>query len=324
MNLSKEQIELLLKSARSPRFGENETASPGQVEPYDFQGERHLSAEQVGKIVELHADFAKQLSRLLTSIVCRECKVSVTGGEQISYSALLEQFPDSVAYSVLHVDSPEGKVFVQCDFTTVLTSIDLMLGGDGAPIMSPRALTAVEQEMFEPIVKAAGDQLRATWSRSMTAEVRVAYCSDKGQVAPANEGVFVLKCDVRVAETQGTWLVVVPTLVLHAIMLKIEQETLETKSQLSDQHHKRLKERVLDSCFAMELLLPPSHISVRELAHLKRGQVIVLKPRSSDPIHFNVAGINLFHASPVSCGTRRGAQVRKVLSIVRSATKEAR
>jgi len=44
--------------------------------------------------------------------------------------------------------------------------------------------------------------------------------------------------------------------------------------------------------------------------------VLVLEPRVTDPIHVSVAGRGMFIASPVRCGSMRGAQVQQVLSII--------
>jgi hypothetical protein len=44
--------------------------------------------------------------------------------------------------------------------------------------------------------------------------------------------------------------------------------------------------------------------------------VVVLQVRANELLPVHVAGREMFRASPVRCGSQRGAQVQKALSIV--------
>jgi flagellar motor switch protein FliM len=142
-------------------------------------------------------------------------------------------------------------------------------------------------------------------------------------IAP-NEKVLFLQFEIQMGEQTATWALILPAMVSSALTRKVELEIARSGNGKSQENERRMRERLMNSRFRLELSLPPSTVSVGKLANLKAGQVVVLKQRASDPLHFNLAEIKLFQASAVSCGARRGAQIRKTLLNGKSDTKEPR
>jgi len=322
--LTKAEMDLLLQRARSGQPGAGASVPPPKVEPFDFQGIGHLSSGQIETLLRLHADFADRVGGALSALLGSECKAAPVSVEQMAYSDLVKLLPEGALFETLHIQSPEGSVFLQADLATVLPMIDLMLGGDGTAVETARSLTEIEQEIFKPVVDLFGAELQTVWAPLLETSLRFEYHGAAANVLPATEKALFVKLEIQVGELRGTWTLILPLLVSTALTRKVEQQLSRSEDDRSEQNQLRLRERMLDSRFRLELFLPPSTVSVRKLAHLKAGQVVVLKPRSTDPIHFNIAGINLFQASPVSCGIRRGAQIKRTLSIVKNGEKETR
>ena len=59
-----------------------------------------------------------------------------------------------------------------------------------------------------------------------------------------------------------------------------------------------------------------STVSVRQLYELQPGNVVLLKVRSNELLPVSIAGQTMFLATPARCGSKRGAQIQKILSIV--------
>jgi flagellar motor switch protein FliM len=322
---TKTEIDLLLKRARAGQLGGQTPEVAPNVEPFDFQGANHLSSGQVERLLQLHTEFAGKLAASLSTLLGMECKANAVSADQVAYGELVKQFPESVLFETVRSDANEGSVLMQADVASVLPIIDLMLGGGGASIETARPLTGIEQEVFKPVVDMFGADLQTAWASLLQASLKFEQCVAATSSLPPAERVLSIKLDIHVGEElHGTWTLILPALVSNALTRKLEQQSSKADSDGSEQNQHRLRERLLNSHFRLELFLPPSGLSVRKLAHLTAGQVLVLKPRSTDPIHFSIAGINLFHAAPVSCGARRGAQIKRTLSIVKTGEKEAR
>jgi flagellar motor switch protein FliM len=72
------------------------------------------------------------------------------------------------------------------------------------------------------------------------------------------------------------------------------------------------------------LSLPPSLVSVRELATLEPGSLLVLPKRALDPVHLNIAGKAMFLSYAVRQGRQRGARIERRLSLAAPQGKENR
>jgi flagellar motor switch protein FliM len=321
---TKTEIDLLLQRARSVQPAGVDPAPGPNVEPFDFQGLSQLSADQSAKLLELHLGFGDQLGRSLSSLLGAECKATPISVEQMAFAELAKQFPECALFGTLRVQSMEASVLVQADLASLLPTIDLMLGGSGTAIETIRSLTEIEQQIFKPVIELFGTGLQLTWAAFLETSIRFEHFRADSKPLSATEKISFVKFDMQIGELHGTWILVLPMMVSGALVRKLEQQLSRAESGGSEQNRLRMKDRLLNSLFRLELFLPSSGVSMRKLANLKVGQVVVLKPRSSDPIHFNMAGINLFQASPVSCGERRGAQIKKALAIAKIEGKEAR
>jgi len=315
------ELSGILESARTGRTGAGAAAS-SKPEPFQFQSAGQLSPAQVTKLSEAHANFSTQLARSLSTLLGSECKVTAAGAEQIGYGDLAGQLPAGAMFGTLHVAFPETSVFLHADMATVLPMIDLMLGGAGAAASAARPLTEIEQEVFKPVVDLLTAELKAAWAPLVESSPRYEYRGAAEDIFPAAQRVLALKFEIAAGEWSGTWNLILPALLSNALVRKLELHTAPAESAKSGGNEGRLRERLLEGSFRVELFLPPTPVSVRMLAHLKAGQVVVFKRRSSDPIDVNLEGVHLFLASPVSCGARRGAQIKKVFPMEPRVKKE--
>jgi flagellar motor switch protein FliM len=319
------EINLLLQRARSSGALSDGATPDRKVEPFNFQGMGQFSEGQVASLSQLHEDFAKQLGRSLSGLLSLGCEATAANVEQISYSDFVSQLPEVTYLGTLRIQTPDGSAVVQADLALVLPVIDLMLGGPGTPVETVRALTEIEQEIFKPIMQMFCRELQTVWATVMETGVLFEQSAPvAANLLPSTEKILAFKFDLQIGELRGQWTLILPSLVSNGLSRKLAQQIAPAEHDTSEQHQRRLKERLLDSRFNLELFLPPSTVSVRDLANLKLGQIVVLKSRSTEPIHFNIAGQNLFQASPVSCGLYRGAQVKRALTIVKRDEKEAR
>lgn len=319
---TKDEIVNLLKSARSGRQTVEKTPASEQAAPFDFHAAAVISLAQMEKLSAVHASMATDLVASLSTMVGSECKVVLSKAEQTTFEKLRETLTGGTSFEALRTEVPSATVLLHTDYQTALPMIDLMLGGSGKAPEPLRPLTGVERELFKPAVEAFAGQLQSLWSSFFKASVLADVCPTSSDFLPAQEKVLTLTFDFELGEQRGAWILVVPSILSNALVRRIEFQAAAPASDRSGQAERHLRERLLDSCFRLELSLPTSAISVRKLAHLNPGEIVVLKQRSDEPIQVDVEGVRLFHAFPVACGEKRGAQIHEVLSIPESTEKE--
>jgi flagellar motor switch protein FliM len=321
---TKTEIDLLLQRAQASQPAVEASEPAQKVDPFNFLAVGQLSSGQVTNLLDLHSGFASQLGKALSALLGSECTASPVGAEQIPYGDFIKQVADGECFGILQAQSAEGRVLLHADLAMVLPIIDLMLGGAGMGAETSRSLTEIEQEIFKPVIGLFGAELQAVWAPLLETSLRLEHYGAAATVFPASESVLLIKFEIRIGEMSAIWTLILPSMLSNALTRKVEHQISRAADDRSEQNQRVLRERLLESRFRLELFLPPSTISVRKLAHLKAGQIVVLKPRATEPIHFNIAGIKLFQASPVSCGARRGAQIKRALVIVKNEEKEAR
>ncbi len=319
--LTDTELSLLLKRARSGASSGHSPASLDQVVPYDFQSAGQLAAAQLAKLSEVHVHLPAQLTRSLSNLLGSECTATLMGVEQIGYGELAKRMQQGALFGTVRVQSPETEVFLHAELATVFPMIDLMLGGAGNAAEAARPLTDIEQEIFKPVVDLLAAELQTIWAPLVKSSPRFAYHGAAEDVIPAGKQVLAVNIEIHFGEFHGVWNLILSLLLSSALIRTTQRQAGAAENDKAEGTERRLRERLLDSQVRLELALPPTTVSVRMLARLKEGQVVVLKQRASDPIQASVEGVHLFQASPVGCGDRRGAQIKKTFPLPKNEEK---
>lgn len=173
--------------------------------------------------------------------------------------------------------------------------------------------------MFESVGQLLCRELTSAWStvREINFEFDERHKETQSlRLMPSSEKVLSVTFDVTLAEVQSKLTIGFPSALSAALLREAPTQMPYSEPSNSQKDRARLQELLLNSSFEAELILPPSPVSVREVFKLQPGSVLVLEVRATEPIQLNVAGKNLFLAAPVGCGSQRGAQVQKLLSII--------
>ena len=314
-----------ISSQQIPGLPQN--AQDKKVVPFDVQQSAALSAAQVSSISAVLEAFARQLSQSLAGLLRASAEVKFVSVEPLPWGEFLAHLPELTFLASLRTPFAEACAILQTDLSAALSMVDLVLGGSGKDQTEMRDLTEIENEIFESVTRNICYELQAAWLPILDLNLQLDRRLPQAQASglmPASEKTLVLSFEIHLQDVQGQMKVALPAVVCVALLRKLTVQPIVSEPVTSQKSRSRLQEHLLNSSFRMELTLPLSPVSVRELLRLEPGGVLRLKPRASEPICLGVAGRNMFLASPVRCGSQRGAQVKKVLSIVPKQGKEAK
>ncbi len=101
----------------------------------------------------------------------------------------------------------------------------------------------------------------------------------------------------------------VPVSVSHALLRKISAAWNERRPRRRSEWRERLKQRLLECPFPVELAAGDLRAAVSELSELAPPQVLNLGRKASEPASLLVAGVELFRANPARCGDARAAHL---------------
>jgi flagellar motor switch protein FliM len=127
-------------------------------------------------------------------------------------------------------------------------------------------------------------------------------------VIPAGEKTLSLSFEITMLDVRGGLNLAVPVSVSHALLRKISAEWSD-RPKGRNIWRERVKHRLLECPFQVELGVDGLRASVRELTDLLPGQLLPLRRTVSEPASLLVAGVEMFSAAPARFGETRAAHI---------------
>jgi len=315
---SQEQISALMQEAKRSASAVQLNEKAQAASAFDLKQSKQLSDGETHAISTLQESFARQINDSLASYLRAPVEIKLAAIEQKTLSAFANDMQEPAYVASIRFTSLNAQAFLQIDMPLALQILDLMFGGGGKQQIDVRDLTEIEEEIFESAVRICCDELRSAWQSALASEIRFdrrVKLSQAISVMPASEKFLLTTFDLTLAENQGKLTFAFPAVISTALTRDVAIEPERGQPENSQKNRARLQEVLANCAFHTDLTLPPSAVSIREIFGLKLGSIVVLNVRAAEPIHLNVAGKNMFLATPVGCGSQRGAQIERILSI---------
>lgn len=293
------------------------------VSPFDPRRSGQLTPVQSQALEALHKTCAARISDALSTQLRSNVSVELGSIEQVTGAELLDRVP-SPCYLIFLKTSYNSTALLQLDLALAFPFVDVLLGGSGSESPEARELTEIEMGILQPVASAATRSLQQGWQSLLSVTFELDSPAMKSGIPvrlPVGDRFLVAGFQLRFQNREGRMLAVFPQQVTAALLRKLEPQERTALPEASLDRSK-VQERLLESTFTAELLLPRSNVSFRQLSNLHVGDVLLLQVPSTTPLEVRVAGQHRFIASPVRCGNNRGAQVQKVLSIIPAAEEE--
>jgi len=283
--LSQDQIDSLL-SAPAPDAPAVRAPLPDHVISYNFRRPDRVSKEQIRSLHFLHDRFARNAATSLAAYLRALTEFSIVSVEQFSYSEFLMSLSDPTAYYALSMQPLDGIAALEMDPTLAFTIVDRMLGGSGRGTPPQRALTEIEQNVMDSVVKLILENLTETWQAVFDLEFRIHARETRPQmlqVVGPNEVVILVAFDLRVGEMRGLLNLCIPASVIEATGNAFVQGWHRTQREPNPTERLWLHDNLSRMPLAVTATLE-AHLRARELVRLKRGDVISLGVPIQTPV----------------------------------------
>jgi flagellar motor switch protein FliM len=286
--LTDDEVDALLESADASgsRSSENTTA----VSPYNFRRPDRVSKEQIRSLHLLHDRFARNATTSLAAYLRTITELSVVSVEQFSYAEFLMALPDPTAFYAVGMAPFDAIGAVELNPAVAFTIVDRMLGGTGQTPAPDRALTEIEQNVVDSIVKLVLEHLTETWRGITDIRFQIQGRETRPQmlqVAGRNEVVILLAFDMKVGDVRGLLHVCIPASVIEAAGTTFAQGWQHANREPTADEHRWLNENL----GRVKLPIIPnleSTLPARELLQLRIGDVLNLGVPVTRPIDVKV------------------------------------
>jgi flagellar motor switch protein FliM len=291
--LSQDEIDALLAS----NAGGARTSGAADAVVYNFRRPDPISREQLRSLHLLHDRFALNVATSLSAFLRSVTRVSIVSVEQFVYSEFLVSLPDPTAFYAVSMHPTEGALgAVELNPTIAFTMVDLMLGGNGDTSAPERALTEIEQNVMDSVIKLLLECLNEAWKPITDMQFRIHGRETRPQmlqVSGPHETVVLLVFDVRVANTSGMLNICIPATAIEAVGEAFAQGWNRTRRQPTAEElaalHANLGRVPIPVTAQLQMTLP-----ARDILALQPGDVISIAHAANQPVNVQVGQIPRF------------------------------
>ena len=271
------------------------------------------STPQFRKLRSVHEIFAKSLSNVLSTFLQAEIQANLAAMNVTTAGEFQKNLanPSCLIKLRLHPE-PEGMI-LYLDSPTVLTLLEVLLGGAGQPLPEPRELTEIEWSLLEEISRVIMRCLGESWQVIKPVEFVVESLNSDPSLTPCPEpalSVLRIAFDLELGEQSGHFEMAVPRSFFDAPAPAGEAAELTggEPSPLDRERNARLLE---DAEVELEVLLEGTHLSFGDLQALRQGQVVRFDHGINEPLRGVVNGGLTVIGHVLSAGNKRAFQVEE-------------
>ena len=259
---------------------------PPAVIRYNFRRPDRVSKEQIHSLHFLHDRFARNVATSMSAYLRSITELSVVSVEQFSYSEFLMSLADPTAFYALAIPPFDELGALEINPTVAYAMIDRMLGGVGTIATPNRALTEIEQNVVDSVVKLMLDALTETWRPIVDLAFGIRGRETRPQmlqVAAPNETVLMVTFDMKVGEARGMANLCLPVSIVETTGSHFAQAWHRVRREPTPTERGWVQENLARVPISMDAMLR-SHLSARELLALAPGDVVSLGVAAHKPI----------------------------------------
>jgi flagellar motor switch protein FliM len=306
--LNQQEIDAMVRTARGADGG----AELPVVTPWDVRQAGQMGREQVQAISDLHAGFARNLTHAIAGYLRVEFKAALVSAEHLAYREFLQRVPEVTYLATCTLAPVSATALLQMDLSVAFPLIDVLLGGEGKGVPPERQITGIEEQILETVMRIICRELQAAWQilpLQFAFEERP-QASQVQHLMPAEERTLSLSFEISVAESRGTLGLVFPAIVSNALLRKMAADLFHAPRRVQPDSG-RVRARLLECPFTVELGTKIGSVTLRELMGLSPGQLLLLHTSVEQPAELQASGHAMFMAMPARRGSSRVAQVLK-------------
>ena len=313
--LSQEEIDALIAAA--PPDGGTRPDAGAPVTTFNFRRPDRVSKDQIRSLHFIHDRFARNVTTSLAAFLRTSIELSVVSVEQFSYSEFLMALPDPTAFYAIAMPPADALGAIELNPAVAFAMIDRILGGTGESGAPQRALTEIEQNVVDSVIKLILDHLTETWRPVIDIRFRIHARETRPQmlqVASWNEVVVLLAFDLKVGETRGLLNLCVPASVIEATGTGFSQGWQQTRREPTSVEQQWLTENL------GRVRLPvttdvQTRLKTRELIHLQPGHVLSLGVPAETEVNVRVGNIIKFRGRLATASGRAAVRVNRSCAV---------
>ncbi|MGE3470331.1 MAG: flagellar motor switch protein FliM [Vicinamibacterales bacterium] len=299
--LSQDEIDALLSAPRAAdAVTRKEEAPTASFIRYNFRRPDRISKEQIHALHFLHERFARNVSQSMAAYLRSMTDLTLVSVEQFAYSEFLMSLSDPTAFYAISLAPFDDLGGLEINPAVAFAMVERMLGGEGKSATLERALTDIEQNVVDSVVKLLIDSLSETWRPvvDLTFAIRGRETRPQMlQVASPNDTVVMLVFDMRIGDAQGMINLCLPASVVEKTDSHFAGALDRHRREPTPKERVWLHENLSRVPMPVTALLE-SRCTTRELVDLGAGDIVSLGIPVARPLDLRIGRTLKFRGRP--------------------------
>ncbi|NQS98113.1 MAG: flagellar motor switch protein FliM [candidate division Zixibacteria bacterium] len=293
--LSQDEIDALLDNvSKTQSFEQIEKARERSVHLYDFKHPDRVSKDQLRTLRTIHDGFARTFSTHLSTILRTMVDINLLSIDQVAYSEYMMALSEPSCIYIMNSKTLDGRAILEVNPQLSLLIVDRLLGGTGRSLTSElREITLIEQNIIRKIIDRAMEILNEVWHNIVPVDFE--YDSYEAnpqfvQIAPASEVAVIIFFEILVRDLTYPLNICFPYFVLEPIMQKLTVQSwlAQIQRKAPEDASVVIKDKLTYTKVPLIVRLGQKKITLRELIHMRDGDVIVLDTKMKDDLSITV------------------------------------
>ena len=271
---------------------------------YNFKRPDKFSKDHLRALQDLHREFSRQISLVLTAYLRMRVEIDVVSTDQLTYDEFIRSMPSPFTIGIFELKPLPGQILLGTSFEVLSCIVDRMLGGSGLSEKKQRELTVVEDALAKKVLEKIIKTVENTWSNILPVQgelIGLDSSYQMVQVAGAGEIVALITFEVQIAGKYfGLLSLCFPYPVLENVIGSLSaQHIFQTKGIVATtEERQKMIQKLNTSTVDVNVLFGSTDITLEELL--------------SDDLVVKINGEKKFFARP---GTRKNKMCVKISDI---------
>lgn len=320
--LDQSEIDKLLSEASAPPKQQIFRADGNRVEgndipkieTYDFRNPVFLTEVELRRLRLLHEDFIRYLTARLSLFLRMEFALKMAKLTTLTYAKFTDSLPNPTHLCLFKAEPLLGVGILDINPRLALTLVDRMLGGRGHSVKLERYLTEIEMALLEDIIMIVLEEWCHQWKHEKELHPQVIGHENNGrflQTSPKDAIVLGLTLEANFGDCSEQLQIGVPYYTIEpmvrAMQARRQKDSTPGNSALKAEwkpiyEHITIPARAEWDAF---------ELSVREIAHLRVGDVIEMPANILDDTRVSLNGTPKFVGTVGLDGDRVAVKLSK-------------
>lgn len=271
---------------------------------YNFRRPDKFSKEHLRALQDVHREFSRQISLVLTAYLRMHIEIDVVSTDQLTYDEFMRSMPSPITIGVFELNPLPGQILLGVSFEVLSCIVDRMLGGVGLSENRQRELTDIEEALAKKVIERTVKTLEGSWSTVMPVQAEVVGLDSSYQmiqVATSGEIVALITFEVQIAGKHfGLLSLCFPYPVLENVLGHLStQHIFQTKGIVATtEERQKMIQKLNTSKVDLSVLFGYCNLTLEEFLDIKEGDIIRLENKTGEDLVVKINEEKKFFARP--------------------------